>query len=603
MNDAHKIRNVAIIAHVDHGKTTLVDQMLKQTHIFRDNQEVQDRVLDSNDLEKERGITILSKNISIRHNGYKINLVDTPGHADFGGEVERVLKMADGVLLLVDAFEGAMPQTRFVLQKALALKLKPIVVINKMDRPQARPDEVLDEVYDLFIDLDIDEENLDFPVIYASAREGWASTESDAAGKDMEQLLNAIIDFIPAPPVEDGTTQMQVTTIDYSSYVGRIAVGRVFRGKVCTDTPYKIIRRNGDIENIRIKQIFTFEGLQRAEANEVSAGDICALVGIEEVNIGDTICDYENPEPMPIIAIDEPTISMTFTINTSPFFGKEGKYVTSRHLRDRLLREMESDVAIKIEETAQPDVFKVYGRGVLHLSILMERMRREGYEFAVGQPKVIYKEIDGRKAEPVEELVVEVPDSYAGRVIEIVGQRRAAMVKMEDKGSVKHLVYHIPSRGLIGLRNKLLTATNGEAVMYHRFYQYEFFKGSIPQRQNGVLVSMGTGQVNAYALNNLQDRGYFFVPAGVQVYAGQVVGEYNKEGEVVVNLQKAKKLTNMRAAGSDKALKVAPHVEMTLEESLEFIADDELVEITPKSIRIRKAVLDELERRRLHSTK
>ncbi len=603
MNDAHKIRNVAIIAHVDHGKTTLVDQMLKQTHIFRDNQEVQDRVLDSNDLEKERGITILSKNISIRHNGYKINLVDTPGHADFGGEVERVLKMADGVLLLVDAFEGTMPQTRFVLQKALALKLKPIVVINKMDRPQARPDEVLDEVYDLFIDLDIDEENLDFPVIYASAREGWASTENDAAGKDMEPLLNAIIDFIPAPPVEDGTTQMQVTTIDYSSYVGRIAVGRVFRGKVCTDTPYKIIRRNGDIENIRIKQIFTFEGLQRAETNEVSAGDICALVGIEEVNIGDTICDYENPEPMPIIAIDEPTISMTFTINTSPFFGKEGKYVTSRHLRDRLLREMESDVAIKIEETAQPDVFKVYGRGVLHLSILMEKMRREGYEFAVGQPKVIYKEIDGRKAEPVEELVVEVPDSYAGRVIEIVGQRRATMVKMEDKGSVKHLVYHIPSRGLIGLRNKLLTATNGEAVMYHRFYQYEFFKGSIPQRQNGVLVSMGTGQVNAYALNNLQDRGYFFVPPGVQVYAGQVVGEYNKEGEVVVNLQKAKKLTNMRAAGSDKALKVAPHVEMTLEESLEFIADDELVEITPKSIRIRKAVLDELERRRLHSTK
>ncbi|HGY54849.1 MAG TPA: translational GTPase TypA [Caldithrix abyssi] len=603
MNDEHKIRNVAIIAHVDHGKTTLVDQMLKQTHIFRDNQEVQDRVLDSNDLEKERGITILSKNISIRHNGYKINLVDTPGHADFGGEVERVLKMADGVLLLVDAFEGTMPQTRFVLQKALALKLKPIVVINKMDRPQARPDEVLDEVYDLFIDLDIDEENLDFPVIYASAREGWASTENDAAGKDMEPLLNAIIAFIPAPPVEDGTTQMQVTTIDYSSYVGRIAVGRVFRGKVCTDTPYKIIRRNGDIENIRIKQIFTFEGLQRAEATEVSAGDICALVGIEEVNIGDTICDYENPEPMPIIAIDEPTISMTFTINTSPFFGKEGKYVTSRHLRDRLLREMESDVAIKIEETAQPDVFKVYGRGVLHLSILMEKMRREGYEFAVGQPKVIYKEIDGRKAEPVEELVVEVPDSYAGRVIEIVGQRRATMVKMEDKGSVKHLVYHIPSRGLIGLRNKLLTATNGEAVMYHRFYQYEFFKGSIPQRQNGVLVSMGTGQVNAYALNNLQDRGYFFVPPGVQVYAGQVVGEYNKEGEVVVNLQKAKKLTNMRAAGSDKALKVAPHVEMTLEESLEFIADDELVEITPKSIRIRKAVLDELERRRLHSTK
>ncbi len=603
MTDANKIRNVAIIAHVDHGKTTLVDQMLKQTNIFRDNQEIQDRVLDSNDLEKERGITILSKNISIRYKDHKINLVDTPGHADFGGEVERVLKMADGVLLLVDAFEGTMPQTRFVLQKALALKLKPIVVINKMDRPQARPDEVLDEVYDLFIDLDIDEESLDFPVVYASAREGWATNDPAALGNNLNPLLDAIVDFIPAPPVTEGTTQMQVTTIDYSSYVGRIAVGRVFRGTVRTDTSYKIIRRNGDIENIRIKQIFTFEGLQRSEVNEVAAGDICALVGIDEVNIGDTISDYENPEPMPIIAIDEPTISMTFTINTSPFFGKEGKYVTSRHLRDRLFREMESDVAIRVEETAQPDIYKVYGRGVLHLSILMEKMRREGYEFAVGQPKVIYKQIDGRKAEPVEELVVEVPDSYAGRVIEIVGQRRASMVKIEDKGSLKHLVYHIPSRGLIGLRNKLLTATNGEAVMYHRFYQYEFFKGSIPQRQNGVLVSMGTGQVNAYALNNLQDRGYFFVPPGVQVYAGQVVGEYNKDGEVIVNLQKAKKLTNMRAAGSDKALKVAPHVQMTLEESLEFIADDELVEITPKSIRIRKSVLDELERRRLYSTK
>ncbi|HID38772.1 MAG TPA: translational GTPase TypA [Calditrichaeota bacterium] len=603
MKNADKIRNVAIIAHVDHGKTTLVDQLLKQTNIFRNNQAVQDRVLDSDDLEKERGITILSKNISIRYNSYKINLVDTPGHADFGGEVERVLKMADGVLLLVDAFEGTMPQTRFVLQKALALKLKPIVVINKMDRPQARPDEVLDEVYDLFIDLDIDEDILDFPVVYASAREGWASNDPATVGKNMTPLLEAIVDFIPAPPVPAGTTQMQVTTIDYSSYVGRIAVGRVFRGMVRTDTPYKIIRRNGDIENIRIKQIFTFEGLQRSETSEVAAGDICALVGIEGANIGDTISDYDNPEPMPIIAIDEPTMSMTFTINTSPFFGKEGKYVTSRHLHDRLFREMESDVAIKVEETAQPDVYKVYGRGVLHLSILMEKMRREGYEFAVGQPKVIYKQIDGRKAEPVEELVVEVPDSYAGRVIDIVGQRRAVMVKMEAKGSLKHLVYHIPSRGLIGLRNKLLTATNGEAVMYHRFYQYEFFKGSIPQRQNGVLVSMGTGQVNAYALNNLQDRGYFFIPPGVQVYAGQVVGEYNKDGEVIVNLQKAKKLTNMRAAGSDKALKVAPHVQMTLEESLEFIADDELVEITPTSVRIRKSVLNELERRRLHSTK
>ena len=593
-----KLRNIAIIAHVDHGKTTLVDEMLKQNHIFRENQEFQERFLDSNDLERERGITILSKNISIRYNDYKINIIDTPGHSDFGGEVERVLKMADGVLLLVDAFEGAMPQTRFVLQKALALHLKPIVVINKMDRPQIRPEEVLDEIYDLFIDLGADDEQLEFPVIYASGRNGWASLKMDEQGKDLYPLMESIIENIPQPRVSEGTTQIQITSIDYSSYVGRIGIGRVFRGSIKPNTPYKLVKRSGEVVDARIKQIFTFEGLGREEAEEVSAGEICAIVGVEGINIGDTIADYENPEPMPIIAIDEPTISMTFTINTSPFYGKEGKYVTSRQLRDRLFRELESDVALRVEVGSTPDVYKVSGRGILHLSILIENMRREGYEFAVGQPRVIYKEIDGRKAEPVEELVIDVPTEWAGKAIELVGKRKATMVSMEEKGNYKKLVYHIPSRGLMGLRNKLLTITTGEATMYHRFYQYEFFKGSIPHRQNGVMISMGTGPVNAYALDNLHDRGTFFVKQGENIYAGQVVGEYNKEGDIVVNLQKAKKLSNMRASGSDKALKVVPPVIMSLEENLEFIAEDELVEVTPKSIRLRKTILDELERRR-----
>jgi len=596
--NVEKLRNIAIIAHVDHGKTTLVDEMLKQNHIFRDNQEFQERFLDSNDLERERGITILSKNISIRYNEYKINIIDTPGHSDFGGEVERVLKMADGVLLLVDAFEGAMPQTRFVLQKALALHLKPIVVINKMDRPQIRPEEVLDEIYDLFIDLGANDEQLEFPVVYASGRNGWASLSADEQGKDLYPLMESIIDNIPQPRVAEGTTQIQITSIDYSSYVGRIGIGRVFRGTVKPNTPYKLVRRSGAVVDARIKQIFTFEGLGREETEEVSAGEICAIVGVEDINIGDTIADFENPEPMPIIAIDEPTISMTFTINTSPFYGKEGKYVTSRQLRDRLFRELESDVALRVEVGSTPDVYKVSGRGILHLSILIENMRREGYEFAVGQPRVIYKEIDGRKAEPVEELVIDVPNEWAGKAIELVGKRKASMVSMEEKGNYKKLVYHIPSRGLMGLRNKLLTITTGEATMYHRFYQYEFFKGSIPHRQNGVLISMGTGPVNAYALDNLHDRGTFFVKQGENIYTGQVVGEYNKEGDIVVNLQKAKKLSNMRASGSDKALKVVPPVIMSLEENLEFIAEDELVEVTPKSIRLRKTILDELDRRR-----
>jgi len=598
--NAQNIRNIAIIAHVDHGKTTLVDQILKQNHVFRENQVVQERFLDSNDLERERGITILSKNISILYKNYKINLIDTPGHSDFSGEVERVLKMADGVLLLVDAFEGTMPQTRFVLQKALGLHLKPIVVINKMDRPQSRPNDVLNEIYDLFIDLGSKEEQLEFPVIYTSAQDGWSSKVPDKQGKDMLPLMEAIIEEIPPPQISHGTTQAQVTTINYSPYVGRIGIGRIFRGSLSIDMPYKLVLRNGSLKDIQIKQLFVFEGLKREEAQQVNAGDICAIVGIEDINIGDTIADFHNPEHLPIIDIDEPTISMMFTINNSPFYGKDGKYVNSRHLRDRLLRELESDVALDVKEGHSTDMFKVSGRGVLHLSILMENMRREGYEFAVGQPHVIYKEINGKKAEPVEELVIEVPDEWSGKVIELVGQRRATMIKMENKGNLKEITYHIPSRGLMGLRNKLLTSTSGEAMMYHRFYQYEYFKGSLPHRQNGVMISMGKGSVNAYALDSLQDRGKFFVKPGDQVYPGQIVGEFNKEGNLSVNLQKAKKLTNMRAASSDRALKIAPALEMSLEECLEYIEDDELVEITPKSIRLRKTILDELKRRRVN---
>ena len=601
--DITKIRNVAIIAHVDHGKTTLVDELLKNTHFFRENEKVQERFMDSNDLERERGITILSKNISIRYNDHKINIIDTPGHADFGGEVERVLKMSNGVLLLVDAFEGTMPQTRFVLQKALALQLKPVVVINKMDRPQARPDEVLDEIYDLFIDLGANDDQLEFPVVYASAKNGWSSLSKSEQGKDMLPLLDVMIRDIPSPAFIEGTTQMQITSLDYSPYVGRIGIGRVYRGSLSSSDRYKLVKRDGSVVTASIKQIFTFEGLERVEQNEVGTGEICAVVGIEDINIGDTIADFENPEPMPLITIDEPTISMTFTINTSPFFGKEGKYVTSRHLRDRLYQELESDVALRIEPTASPDSYKVSGRGILHLSILIENMRREGYEFAVGQPKVIYKEIDGHKAEPVEELVIDVPDALSGKAIELVSQRRGSLESIEDKGSFKHLTFHIPSRGLMGLRNKILTATSGEAVMTHRFYQYEFFKGSIPHRQNGVMISLGQGPVVPYAVDALQDRGYFIVDPGENVYIGQVVGSYNKDSDITVNLQKSKKLTNMRASGSDRSMKITPAVKMSLEECLEFIDDDELVEITPKSIRIRKILLDENERRRAQSAK
>lgn len=598
-----KIRNIAIIAHVDHGKTTLVDQLLKQSNVFRKNQVVQDCFLDSNDLERERGITILAKNISIPYHDVKINLIDTPGHADFGGEVERVLKMADGVLLLVDAFEGPMPQTRFVLEKALHLHLKPIVVINKIDRPDNRPTEVLNEIYDLFIDLGADEEQLEFPIIYASGRNGWAVKNLKDERKDLVPLLEKIVKKIPQPKVEEGTVQMQITSLDYNDYVGRIGIGRVFRGTLKKTDSFCIIKRNGDIHPISIKQLFVFEGIEREEVDEVVSGDICAIVGVEDIDIGDTISDAENPEPLSIIDIDEPTISMNFTVNTSPFYGKEGKYVTSRHLRDRLYKELEKNIAMKLEETGSPDTYKVSGRGLLHLSILIENMRREGYEFAVGPPKVIYKEIDGKKAEPIEILVVDVPNEMTGKVIELVGQRRGVMTKMEQKGSLTTLEFHIPSRGLMGLRNRLLTVTSGEGIMHHRFYQYEYFKGSITQRSNGVLISMHEGQSTAYAIDSLQDRGEFFIEPGDVVYRGQIVGEYNKENDIEVHVQRGKKLTNMRASGSDKAVKIAPAIKFSLEEALEYIKDDELVEVTPKSIRMRKLYLDPTERRRANQNR
>ncbi len=596
-----EIRNIAIIAHVDHGKTTLVDQILKQQKIFRDNQQVRERFLDSNDLEQERGITILSKNISIPYQDAKINLIDTPGHSDFGGEVERVLKMADGVLLLVDAFEGPMPQTRFVLEKALHLHLRPIVVINKIDRPDNRPAEVLDEVYDLFIDLDADDEQLDFPVVYASGRSGWAVNDLGDPRTDLTPLLETIMSHIPAPPINDGPVQMQITSLDYNDYVGRIGIGRVFRGRLRPGVPLTLIKRSGVEKPVKAQQLFLFEGLGRIDAKEVTSGDICAVVGVEDIDIGDTICDPEHPEPLPILAIDEPTISMTFMVNNSPFYGREGKYVTSRQLRDRLYKELEHNVALRVQDTHTPEQLKVSGRGILHLSVLIENMRREGYELQVGQPKVIYKEIDGKKAEPIEILTIDVPGDVAGKAIELVGQRKGEMVKMEPKGSVTHIEFHIPSRGLMGLRNKILTATAGEAVMHHQFYQYEFFKGSVPQRSAGVMVSMGEGMATTYSINSLQERGQFFVDPGQVVYQGQVLGEFNKEGDLEVNIQKEKKLTNMRASGSDKAARIVPAIKFTLEEALEYINDDELVEVTPKSIRMRKLHLDPLQRKKFKS--
>ena len=592
------IRNIAIIAHVDHGKTTLVDQVLKQCHIFREGQLVQERLLDSGDLERERGITIKSKNIAVPYGDVRINIIDTPGHSDFGGEVERVLKMADGVLLLVDAFEGPMPQTRFVLQKALQLHLKPIVVINKADRPNARPLEVHDEVLDLFIDLGANDDQLEFPGVYASGRDGWAIDELGDEPKDLTPLLDMIVKNIPAPPVEEGPVQMLVTSIDTSDYVGRIGIGRVFRGKLKNNAPVVMIKRDGTTTKEYIKQLFVFEGLGKVKVDEVACGDICAVVGLSNVEIGDTLADDEKPEPLPIIAMDEPTLTMSFMANTSPFFGQEGKYSTSRQLRERLFKEAERDMALRVEETTSADTYKISGRGILHLSILMENMRREGYELMVGQPRVIYKEIGGKKAEPVEILTVDVISHHAGTVIEYISGRKGEMIKMEQKDGRTRLEFHVPSRGLIGMRSRMLRATSGEIVMNHRFFQYEYFKGSIPQRQTGSIISMGTGEAIPFALDALQDRGRFFVEAGSKLYTGQVIGEHSKEGDLVVNAQKSKKLTNMRAAASDRGLKVAPSLKMSLEECLEYLNPDEFVEITPKSIRLRKSFLDENDRRR-----
>jgi GTP-binding protein len=591
------LRNIAIIAHVDHGKTTLVDQLLRQGHLFRSNQVVIERFLDSNPLERERGITIISKNISIPYRDVKINLIDTPGHADFGGEVERVLKMADGVLLLVDAFEGPMPQTRFVLQKALALHLKPVVVINKVDRADARPGEVLEEIFDLFVELEASDDQLDFPTVYASGRHGWASLEPGVEGGDLTPLLEAILRHVPPPASPPGPVQMLVTTLDYSDYVGRIGIGRVFRGSLAPG-PVTLLKRDGSSQAATVRELLTFEGLERVPVARVEAGDLCAAVGVEDVNIGDTIADAESPEPLPLIAVDEPTVMMTFTVNDSPFYGRDGKYMTSRHLAERLAKELERDVALRVEPTPSPDTFRVSGRGILHLSILIERMRREGYELQVGQPKVIFKEVGGKKCEPVEVLTVDVPDPYAGRVIEMVAQRRGELQALEPRGAQTHLEFRIPSRGLIGLRSRMLLATSGEASMHHRFFEYEHFKGSVPERQSGTLVSMAEGEAVAYALDNLQDRGRFFIEPGEAVYAGQVVGETPKEGDIVVNVQKAKRLTNLRAAGADKGLKITPAVKFSLEEALEYVNHDEMVEVTPRAIRLRKILLDANARKR-----
>lgn len=591
------IRNVAIIAHVDHGKTTLLDQVLKQCHVFRDGQKVQERVLDSGDLERERGITITSKNFSVKYKDTRINLIDTPGHADFAGEVERVLKMADGVLLLVDAFEGPMPQTRFVLQKALQLHLKPIVVINKVDRLNSRPHEVLDEVFDLFMELGASDDQLDFRGVYAAGRDGWAIDELDDERKDLTPLMDMILNHIPAPDYLDGPLQMLITATDHSDYVGRIGVGRIFRGDIRAKEKIVMLKRDGSAVDAFVRQLYVFDDLGRREVDEVSCGDICAVVGLEGVEIGDTLADPEQPEPLPLIAMDEPTITMSFMANTSPYYGQEGKYVTSRQVRDRLYKETERDMALKVEDTTSADTFKVSGRGILHLSILMETMRREGYEFMVGQPRVIYKEINGKKAEPVEILTIDVPNEHAGTVIEYLGTRRGEMVKMEQVDQRTLLEFHIPSRGLIGFRSKMLRATSGEIVLHHRFLQYEYFKGSIPDRQSGSIISMADGDAVAYALDALQDRGKFFVAPGEKLYTGQIIGEHCKDDDIVVNAQKAKKLTNMRASGSDRSLKVAPPIRLNLEEALEYLRHDEYVEVTPKTIRMRKSILDESQRK------
>lgn len=592
------IRNIAIIAHVDHGKTTLVDKMLLAGQLFRENQQTGELMLDNNDLERERGITILSKNVSINYKGTKINIIDTPGHADFGGEVERVLNMADGCLLLVDAFEGPMPQTRFVLQKALKMGLKPIVVINKVDKPNCRPDEVQEAVFELMFNLDATEEQLDFPTIYGSAKNNWMSTDWKKETTDITALLDAIIEYIPAPETLEGTPQMLITSLDYSSYVGRIAVGRVHRGTLRANQDVALVKRDGTVIKQRIKTLQTFTGLGRTEIQSVSSGDICAIIGIEGFEIGDSICDLENPEPLTPIAIDEPTMSMSFTNNDSPFFGRDGKYVTSRHIHDRLMRELDKNLALRVEKSANDDVWRVSGRGVLHLSILIETMRREGYELQVGQPQVITKTIDGQLCEPIELLTVNLPEEYSSKIIDMVTRRKGKLVSMETQRDRIHIEFHIPSRGIIGLRNNVLTASAGEAIMAHRFLDYQPWKGDIERRTNGSIIAMESGTAFAYAIDKLQDRGRFFIFPQEEVYAGQVVGEHCKEGDLVVNVTKSKKLTNMRASGSDEKAKLIPPVVMSLEETLEYIKEDEYAEITPSHIRIRKIILDETERKR-----
>lgn len=592
-----QIRNIAIIAHVDHGKTTLVDKILHATKVFRDNQETGELIMDSNDLERERGITIFSKNAAVTYNDVKINVIDTPGHADFGGEVERVLKMADGVILLVDAFEGPMPQTRFVLQKALQLSLKPIVVINKVDKPNCRPDEVHDAVFELFFNLDATEEQLDFPTYYGSGKNGWFN-DSLTQIDNINPLLDGILKHVPPPRVSEGSLQMQITSLDYSSFLGRIAIGKVSRGSIRENQPVALMQADGTIRKTRVRELYVFEGMGKKKVSEVVAGDLCAVVGIEDFNIGDTIADAENPEALPVISVDEPTMNMLFSVNNSPFFGRDGKFVTSRHLRDRLMKETEKNLALKVVDSEEGDSLVVYGRGILHLGVLIETMRREGYELTVGQPQVIVKEIDGKRCEPYEVLVVDVPQEFASKVIDLVTRRKGEMLVMETKGEMQHLEFEIPSRGLIGLRTQMLTATTGEAVMAHRFSEYKPWKGMIPGRNNGVLLSKNTEKTTAYSIDKLQDRGTFFVDPGEEVYAGQVVAENIKPGDLVVNVTEAKKLTNHRASGSDDATRIAPKTLMTLEECMEYIQHDECIEVTPNFIRMRKVILDENERQK-----
>ncbi len=593
-----ELRNIAIIAHVDHGKTTLVDKILVCSKIFKDHETPGDLIMDSNELERERGITILSKNVSVEYKGIKINIIDTPGHADFGGEVERVLNMSDGVLLLVDAFEGTMPQTRFVLQKALQMGLKPIVVINKVDKPNCRPEEVHEEVFELMFNLEATEDQLNFPTIYGSAKHNWMAESWKSPTTDITPLLDCIVKNIPAPKVKEGTPQMLISSLEYTSYVGRIAIGKLQRGELRENQMVSLVKRDKSIVRTRIKELLIFEGLSKRKVEKVECGDICALVGIEGFGIGDTICDFENPEPLEIMAVDEPTMSMLFTINNSPFFGRDGKFVTSRHLKDRLDRELEKNIALKVEPADSSEAFIVFGRGILHLSILIETMRREGYELQVGQPQVIVKEIGGEKHEPYEILNIDLPEESAGKAIEMVNRRKGDMIKMERKMDRIHLEFTIPSRGIIGLRNLLLTATSGEAVMTHRFKEFAPIKGDIEKRQNGSLISIETGMAIAYALHKLQDRGKFFVDPFDEIYSGQVVGENSRAGDLGLNISKTKKLTNMRATGTDEKMRIAPAVKFSLEEALEYIQEDEYVEITPKSIRLRKILLDENERKR-----